>query len=96
MYNEILDKMQEFLKDEIENFAGNFGQTEIAVMNLMLSFGKGLLQRLVDQHPNGYQGSSIACKCGDSMKFIQHRPRDIHTLFGWITVKRAYYHCVRR
>lgn len=94
MYNEILDKMQESLKDEIENFAGNFGQTEIAVMNLMLSFGKGLLQRLVDQHPNGYQGSSIACKCGDSMKFIQHRPRDIHTLFGWITVKRAYYHCV--
>jgi len=27
------------------------------------------------------------------MKFVQHRKRNIHTIFGWITVKRAYYHC---
>lgn len=27
------------------------------------------------------------------MKFVQHRSKDLHTLFGWITIKRAYYHC---
>ena len=27
------------------------------------------------------------------MKFIQHRNKDIHTLFGWIKIGRAYYHC---
>jgi hypothetical protein len=27
------------------------------------------------------------------MNFIQHRPRDLHSLFGWIKIKRAYYHC---
>jgi len=27
------------------------------------------------------------------MRFVQHRSRDVHTLFGWIQVKRAYYHC---
>jgi hypothetical protein len=27
------------------------------------------------------------------MKFVQHRPKDIHTLFGWIRLKRAYYDC---
>jgi hypothetical protein len=59
----------------------------------MRLLGQGLLQRLVQRGVNGYGGSSMACKCGGSMKFIQHRRKDIHTLFGWITVKRAYYHC---
>ena len=93
MYEEILDQMQELLKDEIENFGGDLGKLEEAVMAMMMSFGKGLLQRVVDSCRNGYQDSSIPCECGSSKKFIQHRPRDIHTLFGWIKLKRAYYHC---
>jgi hypothetical protein len=93
MHEDILDKMRELLKDEIENFAGDFGRTEEAAMNLLMSLGKGLLQRLVDRGNNGYKGSSIACKCGGSMKFVQYRPRSIQTLFGCITIKRAYYYC---
>jgi hypothetical protein len=93
MYEEILDQMQELLKDEIKNFSGDFGKLEQAVMAMMMSFGKGLLQRAVDCTHNGYKGSSIACECGRSMKFVQDRPRAIHTLFGWIRLKRAYYHC---
>jgi len=93
MYEEILDQMQELLKDEIKNFSGDFGKFEQSVMAMMMSFGKGLLQRLVDKNLNGYKGSSMACECDSSMKFMQHRPRDIHTLFGWIKLKRAYYHC---
>lgn len=93
MYEEILEQMQELLKDEIKNFNGDFGKLEQAVMAMMMSFGKGLLQRIVDSGVNGSQGSSIPCKCDNSMKFVQHRPRDIHSLFGWIKIKRAYYHC---
>ena len=93
MYEEILEQMQELLKDEIKNFNGDFGKLEQAVMAMMMSFGKGLLQRLVDSGVNGSQGSSIPCKCDNSMKFVQHRSRDIHSLFGWIKIKRAYYHC---
>ncbi len=48
---------------------------------------------MVDCGSNGYKGSSIACECNSSMKFMQHRPRDIHTLFGWIKLRRAYYNC---
>ena len=93
MYEEILDQMQELLKDEIKNFGDDLGKLEQAVMKMMMSLGKGLLQRLVDSDANGSQGSSIPCKCDNSMKFVQHRPRDIHSLFGWIKIKRAYYHC---
>ncbi len=89
MYEEILDQMQELLKDEIKNFNGDFGKLEQMVMAMMMSFGKGLLQRIVDSGVNGSQGSSIPCKCDNSMKFVQHRPRDIHSLFGWIKIKRA-------
>jgi len=93
MYEEILDQMQEFLKDEIKNFGSDFGKIEQVITATMMSFGKGLLQRVVDSCPNGYQGSSIPCECDSSMKFVQHRPRYIHTLFGWIKLKRAYYNC---
>ena len=93
MYEEILDQMQELLKDEIENFGGDLGKLEETVMVMMMSFGKGLLQRVVDSSRNGYQDSSIPCGCGSSKKFIQHRPKDIHSLFGWIKLKRADYNC---
>jgi len=45
MYEEILDHKQELLKDEIKNFSGDFGKLEQAVMVMIMSFGKGLLQR---------------------------------------------------
>jgi hypothetical protein len=95
MYEEILDQMQELLKDEIKNFTDDFGKLEQTVMTMMRSFGKSLLQRVVDSSTHGYQGSSIPCECDDcsSMKFVQHRGRDIHSLFGWIQLRRAYYHC---
>jgi len=93
MYEEILDQMQELLKDEVKDFGGDFGELEQAVMKMMMSFGKGLLQRFVDCGPNGYQGSSIPCECNSSMKFVQHRSKNIHSLFGWIRLKRAYYNC---
>lgn len=93
MHEEILEQMQELLKDEIKNFGGDFSKLEQAVMVMMMPYGKGLLQRVVDSGPNGYKGSSIPCECGSSKKFVQHRSKDIHSLFGWIRLRRAYYHC---
>lgn len=59
----------------------------------MQQLGQGLLQRLVQRQHNGYQGGSIACNGGGSMRFVGHRSRDIHSIFGWIKIRRAYYHC---
>ena len=61
MYEEILDQMQELLKDEMKNFGDDFGKLEQAVMEMMMSLGKGLLQRLVDSNANGYK-ASLLCK----------------------------------
>jgi hypothetical protein len=93
MNKEIVSQLERLLKQEVKDLGANFAKDEQAVMQMMMSLGKGLLQRVVDSGTNGYQGSSIPCECGGSMKFVQHRTKDIHTLFGWIKLKRAYYHC---
>lgn len=93
MDNKIIDQLEETYSEEFTLVAGDLGILEETVRAKIQQLGQGLLQRLVNRQPNGYNGSSVACKCGCSMKFIQHRSKDIHTLFGWITVERAYYHC---
>ncbi|MFH1613516.1 MAG: ISKra4 family transposase [Planctomycetota bacterium] len=93
MDTKILAQLEEAFAEEIILAGNNLGSLEMLVKEKMQLLGQGLLQRLVDRGTNGYKGSSTSCKCGSPMKFIQHRSKDIHTLFGWITVKRAYYHC---
>lgn len=93
MDTKIIEQLKEALAEEFSLVRHNFGQLEQVVMQKIQLLGQGLLQRLVNEQPNGYKGSQIGCKCGGYMEFVQHRSRDIHTLVGWITVKRAYYHC---
>jgi len=61
MNERILSELQTLIEQEVENFTKDLGKMESAVKELMTSLGKGLLQRLVNRKPNGYQGSSIAC-----------------------------------
>jgi hypothetical protein len=93
MNEQIIEQLEQTFKHDFELVSHNFADLERVVKEKMQLLGQGLLQRMVNLKPNGYQGSSIACKCGHSMKFVQHRSRDIQTTFGWIRIKRAYYYC---
>ena len=93
MDTKILEQLEECFSEEFALAQADLAALEEVVKQKMQSLGQGLLQWLVDRRPNGYKGSSMACECDGSMRFVQHRSRDIHTLFGWIRVKRAYYHC---
>jgi len=93
MNEQMLAQLEQLLKEEVGSLGGDFAKAEQVVMQTMLSLGKGLLQRFVDRGSNGHEGSSMACKCDGSMRFIGHRRRYIHSLFGWIRIRRAYYHC---
>jgi hypothetical protein len=93
MIEEIIEQLAQAFKDDFQLVQQDFGVLEQMVQEKMRLLGLGLLQRLVDAQPNGYQGSSTACSCGGSMRFVQHRSRNVHTTFGWIKIKRAYYHC---
>lgn len=93
MNEQIIEQLKQTFKNDFELVGNNFADLEMVVKEKMQLLGQGLLQRMVNLKPNGYQGSSIVCKCGRSMKFVQHRSRDIQTTFGWVKIKRAYYHC---
>lgn len=93
MDTKILAQLEETFAEEITLAGNDLGSLEMFLKEKLQLLGQGLLQRLVNRGANGYKGSSMACKCGGSIKFMQHRSKNIHTLFGWITVKRAYYHC---
>jgi hypothetical protein len=93
MDTKIIKQLKGAFAEEFSLVQHNLGELEQLVMQKIQLLGQGLLQRLVDDQPNGYKGSSIGCKCSGCMKFVQHRSRDIHNILGWITVRRAYYHC---
>jgi hypothetical protein len=93
MNQQIIEQLAEIFNDDFELVQNDLGALEQAIKEKIQLLGQGLLQRLVNRNTNGYKSCSMLCKCGGSMRFIQHRNKDIHTLFGWIKVSRAYYHC---
>ncbi|MHC4487260.1 MAG: hypothetical protein ACYS4T_19015 [Planctomycetota bacterium] len=93
MDTKILEELEAAYSEELNLVAGDLGALEAAVKTKMEQLGQGLLQRLVQRQRNGYNGSSISCNCGGSKRFVGHRAKDINTIFGWIKVRRAYYHC---
>lgn len=93
MNERIIEQLVDTFKHDFELIQEDLGALERAVQEKMQLLGKVLLQKLLDSGFHGYQGTSVACRCGGSMNFIQHRPKNIHTVFGWINVKRSYYYC---
>ena len=93
MYEAIIEQLAESFKEEFDLVRNDLGALEEVARQKMQVLGLGLLQKLIDSQRNGYEGSSLHCACGGSMKFVQHRRRDIHSVFGWIQIRRAYYYC---
>jgi len=93
MDTKIIEQLKDVFSEEFTLVQHDLGKMEHLMKQKMQLLGQALLQRLVDSQNNGYQGTSIPCGCGGSIKFVQHRSRDVHTLFGWIKVERAYYYC---
>ena len=93
MNTKILDELEGCFGQELSLVSEDLGSLESAIAVKMRELGQGLLQRVVSSKPNGYRGSSMACDCGSAMRFVDHRSKNIHTIFGWVVLARAYYHC---
>jgi len=73
MDTKILEQMEEIFGEEIALVQHDLAALEALVKEKLQLLGQGFLQRLLDRQPNGYKGSSVACKCGNSMKFVRNR-----------------------
>ena len=82
MQEAIVNQISELVKQEISNFS-DLGKVEQAIFSKLQSIGNDVLQNLLNEGDKGYLGSSLYCQtCGGSMRFIAHRPRQFHSIFG--------------
>jgi hypothetical protein len=69
------------------------GEAETLLRAKMLEVARAALQHHMDRQALGYAGSSRACGCGGSQRFVGHREKVLATLVGPVRLRRAYYHC---
>jgi hypothetical protein len=65
---------------------------ETAIRTAMLRLGGSLLQRLLAAD-TGHRGPWIDCGAGHRTQFVSYRAKQIETVLGAVSVRRAYYHC---
>ena len=75
--------------------AGGLGRLEERLVALRRSVDAMLLDGLAEAVGNGYQGPSVPCRCGGSMRYVSDRSKTFLTVLGDLTLKRAYYRCSR-
>ena len=59
----------------------------------VLAIGARLLEASVAARGTGKGGARIACGCGGDAGFEGYRAKQVQTVVGWITIRRAYYGC---
>ena len=65
---------------------------ELAIRTAMTRLGASLLQQLLAAD-TGHRGPRMDCGAGHSAVFVGHRDKNLDTVLGRITLRRAYYHC---
>ena len=68
------------------------GPVELAIRTAMTQLGAELLQRLLAAD-TGHRGPRVDCGVGHLAEFVGYRDKDVDTVLGRITVRRAYYYC---
>lgn len=66
---------------------------EQVVRDGVLAMGARLLAAGVAARGAGKVGPRVACPCGGQAAFTRYRRKQVQTVLGWITVRRAAYAC---
>ena len=71
-----------------------FGETEFQLREIVHRLGAKTLQAQVNERSKkAYQGSSIACNCAGSDRFVNWRDKNVTGVLGAMRLTRPYYHC---
>lgn len=72
---------------------GDLETAESTVRDRMLAIGGRVLEASVAARGTGKAGSRIRCECGAEAVCEGYRRKQVQTVVGWITIRRAYYAC---
>jgi hypothetical protein len=59
----------------------------------VLAIGARVLAAGLAARGTGKAGARRPCRCGGEAVCEGYRPKGVHTLVGWVTIRRAYYRC---
>jgi len=68
---------------------------ERTVREGVLAIGARLLAAGIAARGPGHAGACRRCACGGEAHCQGYRPKAVQTVVGWVTIRRAYYTCVR-
>ena len=68
-------------------------QVEAAVLAAVRRIGAKAVELHLGRQKLGYTGQRRVCVCGGVQRFVEHRPKQILTQMGPLTIRRAYYRC---
>jgi hypothetical protein len=83
------------LLQTLQTAPGNLEVAEGRVRDGVLAIGARLLAAGVAARGTGKAGACSPCPCGARARFEGYRPKEVQTVVGWITIRRAYYACAR-
>ena len=70
----------------------DFESLETCIRSSMHGVGSILLKELVNADGGDYRGRTICCEQGHAYEFMGYREKEVRTVLGGISVKRAYYY----
>ncbi|MGH3620417.1 MAG: ISKra4 family transposase [Sciscionella sp.] len=99
----LYDQFQAEIAAEVEHLAiqaastlstsgDGFEAAELAIRTALLHLGSGLVEKLLSAD-TGYRGPRIDCGNGHHAEFVSYRVKQVDTVLGRVTLRRAYYHC---
>lgn len=65
---------------------------EIHIRSSMHSVGSLMLEKLLNSDGGDYRGRTLPCERGHVLEFKEYRDKEVLTVLGPVTVKRAYYY----
>lgn len=87
------DALAQLVGELLETPALDLATAERLTQAGLRGIGAQLLEQSLAARGSGKAGPRLPCACGGAATFEGYRPKDVQTLVGWITVRRAYYHC---
>jgi Uncharacterised protein family (UPF0236) len=83
------------LWDEVASDGLDLATAERVVRERVLAVGAQLLEAAVAAKGTGKTGPRRGCRCGGEARFTRYRTKQVQTLMGWITIRRAAYACAQ-
>jgi hypothetical protein len=93
----VLEALKEELAGLLDWLGGadspDLATAERVTQDRLRAVGARLLEAGLAARGTGKAGPRLPCGCGGTAAFEGYRPKEVQTLVGWVTVRRAYYAC---